>query len=116
VAHTTVFKPEEDAELPSLWAKLLESCKKLQVFFARSSGLTDLDLEHISAILKANSSIKVFDISANPDLSDKTIVNLCDVMAANRSLEYLGLSKLNITTESITPLFNMIGRFPFPED
>jgi len=37
-------------------------------------------------------------------------------MTANRSLEYLGLSKLRIDTEMITPLFEMIGRFPFPED
>jgi hypothetical protein len=41
---------------------------------------------------------------------------ICDAMTANRSLEYLGLSKLNLTSEMITPIFDMIGRFPFPED
>lgn len=37
-------------------------------------------------------------------------------MYSNRSLEYLGLSKLNLSAELITPIFDMIGRFPFPED
>jgi len=26
------------------------------------------------------------------------------------------MSKLNLSTENVIPLFDMIGRFPFPED
>jgi hypothetical protein len=39
-----------------------------------------------------------------------------DLMQVNRTLEYLGMSKLNLTNENVIPLFDMIGRFPFPED
>ena len=58
----------------------------------------------------------MLDISSNPNLEGEYIAQLCDVMSVNRSLEYLGLSKLNLTGEAITPIFDMIGRFPFPED
>ena len=94
----------------------IDSCKKLQVLFMRASGLTDADLIHICASLKTNSSIKVLDISSNPNLEGEYLTHICDTMTANRSLEYLGLSKLHLTTELITPIFDMIGRFPFPED
>jgi hypothetical protein len=66
--------------------------------------------------LKTNSSIKVLDISSNKDLTVETAYGLVDVMTANRALEYLGMSKLNLVAENIIPLFEGIGRFPFPED
>ena len=67
--------------------------------------------------MKANSSIKVLDLSSNLTLDPtKSIECLTDMISANRFIEYLGLSKLNIDTTSIKPLFNSIGRFPFPED
>jgi hypothetical protein len=94
----------------------IDSCKKLQVLFLRASGLTDVDLHHICASLKTNGCLKVLDISSNPNLEKEYLDYICDAMTANRSLEYLGLSKLNLTTEMVTPLFDMIGRFPFPED
>lgn len=94
----------------------IDSTKKLQVLFLRASGLTDVDMKHICASLKNNSTIKVLDISSNPNLEGDYIAQIQDAMTANRSLEYLGLSKLNLTTEMVTPLFDMIGRFPFPED
>jgi hypothetical protein len=31
-------------------------------------------------------------------------------------MEYFGLSKLDLTTEDVLPMFDLIGRFPFPED
>jgi len=37
-----VYKPDEGE--PNHWAKLIDSCKKLQVLFMRSSGLTDADM------------------------------------------------------------------------
>lgn len=73
-------------------------------------------MQHICASLKTNGSIKVLDISSNPNLEKEYLDHICDVMTANRSLEYLGLSKLSLTSELITPIFDMIGRFPFPED
>ena len=82
----------------------------------RASGLTDADLQHICASLKTNASIKVLDISSNSNLEKEYLDHICDAMTANRSLEYLGLSKLSLTSEMITPIFDMIGRFPFPED
>jgi len=49
-------------------------------------------------------------------LEKEYLDHICDAMTANRSLEYLGLSKLSLTSEMIIPIFDMIGRFPFPED
>ena len=73
-------------------------------------------MEAVSASLKANTCIKVFDISSNQALEADFINGILDAMSVNRSLEYLGLSKLNLTSEMISPFFDIIGRFPFPED
>jgi len=94
----------------------VESAKKLQVFFARASALTDSDVEQICGALKQNNAIKVLDFSSNRELTGRAIACICDLMTANRSLEYLGLSKLGLTAQNLLPLFEMIGRFPFPED
>lgn len=56
------------------------------------------------------------DISSNPSMSVKAILSIQDMMQANRTLEYMGLSKLNLENEDVKPIFEMIGRFPFPED
>ena len=68
------------------------------------------------AILKTNTTLKVFDISSNRDLTFKSIQAICETMNGNRTLEYLGLSKLGLGNEDVLPIFNLIGRFPFPED
>jgi hypothetical protein len=94
----------------------IDSCKKLQVLFLRSSGLTDADMSQICVSLKTNSSIKVLDISSNRELTVESAYGLCDVMTANRALEYLGMSKLNLAGENVVPLFEGIGRFPFPAE
>ena len=71
----------------------------------------------ICEAMKSTTTIKVFDISSNQQLSPSaTIHSICDMMSVNRSLEYLGLSKLNLDTKSLLPIFDSIGRFPFPED
>ena len=70
----------------------------------------------MSPFLKANSTIKVLDISSNPDLGTGSLNALADVLNGNRSIEYFGLSKLNLTTQMVLPLFDLIGRFPFPAD
>jgi hypothetical protein len=82
----------------------------------RCSGLTDADMAQICVSLKTNSSIKVLDISSNKNLSVEATYGMCDVMTANRALEYIGMSKLNLVSENIVPFFEGIGRFPFPED
>ena len=66
--------------------------------------------------MKANSSLKVLDISSNPDIGPASLDSLAEIMNGNRSIEYFGLSKLNLTTDMVKPLFNLIGRFPFPAD
>lgn len=64
-----------------------------------------------------NNSIKVIDISSNRDLTPEVISSsLSEILSANRVIEYFGLSKLNLVTENILPLFELFGRFPFPED
>lgn len=82
----------------------------------RSCSLTDNDVSQMCQALKSNSTIKVIDFSSNRDLGKATIDSIIDAIQVNRTLEYLGLSKLNLTTEMVIPLFDMIGRFPFPED
>ena len=37
-------------------------------------------------------------------------------MSANRTIEYLGLSKLGLSNEQILPILESVGRFTFPED
>ena len=71
----------------------------------------------IGGQLANNASVRVLDLSSNTELDPtKTINSLAETMSTNRCLEYIGLSKLGIDTESVKPIFEMIGRFPFPED
>lgn len=70
----------------------------------------------MSPFLKANTTIKVLDISSNPDLGTGSLNALAEVLNGNRSIEYFGMSKLNLTTQMVLPLFDLIGRFPFPAD
>ena len=79
--------------------------------------MTDADLAAMNGKLKENTSIRVLDLSSNVDLDAKTtIASLQDMMSVNRTIEYLGLSKLNLDSEAVRPIFDSIGRFPFPED
>lgn len=82
----------------------------------RSSGLNDADVGHIVNALKSNQSIKVLDISSNYGISGSVIEGFAEVMASNRTIEYLGLSKLGLSNDQILPLLESVGRFPFPED
>lgn len=111
----TVWKPEADEDV-NPWAKLVETSKKLQVLFLRANKLTDNDFCAMSTHLKVNNTIKVLDVSSNPDLGKKSLDALADIMNGNRSIEYFGLSKLDLSTSMVLPLFNLIGRFPFPAD
>ena len=70
----------------------------------------------MSGALKNNTTIKVLDISSNQDLTGRSIEALADIFNSNRSIEYFGFSKLNLTTSMVQPLFDLIGRFPFPSE
>lgn len=111
-----MYVPEEGEEEQNPWGKLIESNRKLQVLFMRSSGLKDADVAHIVTALKSNQSIKVLDISSNSGLSGSVVEGFAEVMASNRTIEYLGLSKLGLSNEQILPILESVGKFPFPED
>ena len=78
--------------------------------------MSDFDLQCITKALKSNHTLKVIDFSSNTDLTGPAITNFFDVLNSNRTLEYFGLSKLNLCNEDILPVFENIGKFPFPED
>jgi hypothetical protein len=56
-------------------------------------------MSFITNALKSNNSIKVIDVSSNRDLGTPTLDGLAEVFDHNRTLEYIGLSKLGINTE-----------------
>lgn len=62
-----------------------------------------------------NKSIKVLDLSYN-EFSEDAVKEIAQVFEVNRSLEYLGLAKLKLTSEVITPLLSTMGRIEFPAD
>ena len=106
---------------PSLFAKLISDAKKLQVLFLRASGLNDKDLKSICHVLKPeagmqmNRNLKVLDISYNKFTSEG-IKELNSVFEINRSLEFVGLAKNNLTTDDVLPLLKNFGRTPFPTE
>ena len=61
----------------------------------------------------SNKTLKVLDISYNP-ITSRSLKSIAEMMETNRTLEYLGLAKNKIENEDITPIFNSIGRIPFP--
>lgn len=89
----------------------------MQVLFIRACHLTDKDMSEIVEAMKINTSIRVFDISSNLELSPANLIgSVGEMVAGNRSIEYLGLSKLNVGTNDVLPLFDNIGRFTFNGD
>lgn len=82
----------------------------------RANDLKDFDLNCVIHSLRTNSTIKVIDISSNSELSSDTVTLFFDVLNSNRTLEYFGLAKLNLENHHILPIFDMLGKFPFPED
>ena len=109
MAHDFLYKPEpvsEEEKAQSPWAKLIESAKKLQVLFARSSGLTDLDVGQMCEVIKTNTTIKILDISSNRSINSAALTGFQEVLQENRTLEYLGFAKLGLKNEDIKPLFD----------
>ena len=112
---------EDQPEEISLFAKLVSEAKKLQVLFLRACNITDRDLAHIMMALKPetqlpmNRNLKVLDLSYNK-FSGDSVHGFSQVFEQNRSLEFLGLAKNNLTTEDIVPLLSSFGKVPFPAD
>ena len=112
---------EDQSEEISLFAKLISDAKKLQVIFLRACSLNDKDLEHIMLALKPetqlpmNRNLKVLDLSYNK-FSGEALQGFKSVFEQNRSLEFLGLAKNNLTTEQVTPLLTCFGKVPLPAD
>ena len=114
------YSPEE--EEPSLWGNLISESKRVQVVFLRHSGLVDRDLKAICHNLKPeagaqqNKNIKVLDLSYNDFEPQVVCDEFTSVLENNRSLEYIGLSKMNLESHHVTSFCEHLGRVPFPAD
>jgi hypothetical protein len=97
--------------------------ERLQVLFLRSSGLGDSDVQDLCDALSydpekpaaANKILKVLDLSSNPVTSHAAQI-VAKMMEANRTLEYIGMAKCNLVSPDVIPIFEAIGRQPFPEE
>ena len=78
--------------------------------------MTDRDFRAIANSLKGHATLKVLDVSSNRDITSEAVLEIQNILENNRVIEYFGLSKLNLATEDVAPLFGLLGRFPFPED
>ena len=100
---------DDQQEEFSPFARLVSEAKKLQVLFLRACNITDKDLDQIVMALKPdtglpmNRNLKVLDLSYNK-FSGKAVEQFVQVFEQNRTLEFLGLAKNNLTTEDVLPL------------
>ena len=62
-----------------------------------------------------NRNLKVLDLSYN-NFSGPALEQFVSVFEQNRTLEFLGLAKNNLTTQDVLPLLNCFGKVPFPAD
>lgn len=60
-----------------------------------------------------NRNLKVLDISYNK-FSGEAVREFASVFEINRSLEFVGLAKNNLTSEDVMPLLKCFGRVVFP--
>jgi len=99
----------------------VEKNHRLQVLFLRANNLDDTDVAQICKALKpepgqpSNKTLKVLDISCNP-ITSKSVESVTDMLETNRTLEYIGLAKNNLTNEDAEQILAKIGRQPFPAD
>ena len=66
-------------------------------------------------VLEPNMTLRVLDLSYNR-LSPEAVRLLADLTGHNKTLEFIGLAKNNLTLEDFKPLLDIIGRFPFDAD
>ena len=57
----------------------------------------------------------MLDLSSNR-FTGKCVSEFASVLDFNRTLEYLGLSKNNLTTEDVLPILAKIGKIPFANE
>ena len=62
-----------------------------------------------------NRNLKVLDISYNK-FSGESVREFASVFEINRSLEFVGLAKNNLTSEDVMPLLKCFGRVALPKD
>lgn len=80
----------------------------------RASNITDDDMQQMCHMLKpdpaapnaSNKTLKVLDVSYNSNITEKGLKSIGEMMEFNRTLEYLGLAKNNLTNEMIIPIIN----------
>jgi len=109
--------PEES----SVWAKLVQDAKKVQVLFIRHCDLTDRDLKQIGSSLKADAGaqqrqIKVLDLSFNKFTGEGVAEEVSAILETNRSLEYLGVAKSGLEAKHVLPMLQHFGKVLFPAD
>ena len=65
--------------------------------------------------LAMNRNLKVLDLSYNK-FSGAALTDFVSVFEQNRSLEFLGLAKNNLTSDDLMPVLECFGRVPLPAD
>ena len=69
---------------------------KLECLYMRSNGINDQMLGEISEKLKSHPSLICLDLSRNP-ITKKGIEYLTKLLESNTIIQYIGLSKINIS-------------------
>ena len=62
-----------------------------------------------------NRKLKVIDLSYNR-FTGEAIQEFASVFEINRSLEFVGLAKNNLTNEDVVPLLKCFGKIQFPNE
>jgi hypothetical protein len=65
--------------------------------------------------LKTNHFLKVIDISYNK-ITKESVEHFKDLTEHNKSIEFIGLAKNDLTMADLQPLLDCIGKQPFPEE
>jgi hypothetical protein len=81
----------------------------------RGCNLSDRDVQGFCKVLETNRSLRVLDLSYNK-LTPKSIEYLSDLLDHNKTIEFIGLAKNNLSIEHVKPLLDKIGRFEFPAE
>ena len=112
--NADVYYKRSDTE-PSRFAKFFSPESKLKIWFLRGNRLNDDDIKQICTSLKDNHFLKVIDISYN-NITKASILSFKELIDTNKTIEFIGLAKNNLTMEDLSPLLDVIGKQPFPEE
>lgn len=64
---------------------------------------------------ESNKTLKVLDVSYN-NFSGQAVQEFIPVFENNRTIEYLGLAKNNLTTSDVRPMLKVMGKDLFAPD